>query len=104
MRFVINVAKLPGASYNANVKGVPLARPELGAPPSGPLGLIERGMRSVRAHLFDPYGALNIDGLDVTVRALAMAVIVLLNFVASEASDGSYLSAWIVAGLIIYNM
>jgi len=62
---------------------------------------MERGFRTLRAHLQDPYGALSIDGLDVTIRALALAVIVALNMFGQN-EIGSR-AVWVVASLILYN-
>ncbi|MEO6458444.1 MAG: ATP-binding protein [Chloroflexia bacterium] len=65
---------------------------------------IEHGLRSLRSHLQDPSGALSIDGLDVTIRALALAVIVALNVAGvNGASEISSRSAWVVVSLIAYN-
>lgn len=101
---MINVAKLPGRTYNVKVRGVPLARPERRAPHAGPLGLLERGIHALRSHLLDSSGALNVDGLDVTLRALALAVIVVLNVAGvGEPRNYTFGAAWVLAGLILYN-
>ncbi len=68
------------------------------------LGKVQRGLRLLRAQLQDNDGVLSVDGLDVTIRALAVAVTVALNLAGfGQADEIGYRSAWVVVALIIYN-
>ena len=101
---MIKVAKLPFQLYNVEVRGLPLAKHIRTAERLAFFAPIERAFRSLRSHLQDPYGALSIDGLDVTIRALALAVIVALNvFGVNSTSELGFRSAWVVVSLIAYN-
>ena len=101
---VIKVAKLRYERYNAEVRGLSLARYVRSAERNAFYAPVQRAIRSLRSHLQDPYGALSIDGLDVTIRALALAVIVALNVTGVDrTSEIGSRSAWVVASLIVYN-
>ena len=70
-----------------------------------PPGRLQRVLLVLRAYFQDRDGALSIDGLDVIIRALSLAVIVALICAGfGEPGATTYRSAWVVLALIVYNI